>query len=146
MRAGRGCMQRSAVVGLPHYHGEAGWGRALKGTTVTDSPSLEELWSWSDEGGRLTEKERVYCTRLTPDLLYLLFSLAYFLSTSFCLLFAFTFSSLPRCLTHLFTETHTPIWQKHSLSLSTPSIFFSVPFGVKASRHTMTGALAGLQC
>lgn len=41
------------------------------------------------------------------------------------LIFSQLLFSLPRCLTHLFTETHTPIWQKHSLSLS-PPIYLSL--------------------
>lgn len=45
------------------------------------------LWSWSDEGGRLTEKERVYCTGKRDSYTHDLLSL---FSISVCLLLAFT--------------------------------------------------------
>ncbi len=93
---------------------------------MTDSPSLEELWSWSDEGGWLTEKERVYCTG-TVSHIHNLLSLTYFLSTSVSVLHCFHLSLSAvshTCSLHLFhsyrnTHTHTYLYaQVFSSSVS----------------------------
>lgn len=80
---------------------------------MTDSPALEELWSCSDAGECLTEKESLVYRCCTVGLSHCLSQPQLFFSISVCLLFSFSillFIVLISLFTHVLTHLYAQVF------------------------------------